>query len=119
MAAFVPLARDGGALLERTHHLLMLGFVYPVLEEMVFRGLIQGWLAKHLPQRLGPLSLANTLTSVLFTLLHMIRLVPWVAVWVFVPSVIFGFFRERHGSLRTPILLHIYYNLGVLLLFVD
>jgi membrane protease YdiL (CAAX protease family) len=34
---------------------------------------------------------------------------------VFVPSLVFGHFRERHESLVTPMLLHSFFNLTYLL----
>jgi membrane protease YdiL (CAAX protease family) len=33
------------------------------------------------------------------------------------PSRVFGFFRDRTGRLVAPIVLHIFYNAGFLLLF--
>ena len=36
---------------------------------------------------------------------------------VFLPSLVFGFFKDRTGRLTAPILLHSFYNAGFLLLF--
>ncbi|MBU1192755.1 MAG: hypothetical protein KKA36_09395 [Gammaproteobacteria bacterium] len=36
---------------------------------------------------------------------------------VIVPSLIFGHFRDRFGTLHAPIMLHIYYNLGYFWIF--
>lgn len=86
--------------------------VYPVLEEIVFRGLIQDALARHVPNPLpGPLTTANVLSSVLFALMHLIGHTPLWAAAVFLPSLVFGYFRERHG-LAAPIVLHVFYNAG-------
>lgn len=90
----------------------------PVVEEYVFRGLIQGWLLKRLPgRRVGPVSLANILTSVAFCIPHFFRTDPVWAASVFFPSLVFGHFRERHGGLATPIGLHVFYNAGYFWLF--
>lgn len=98
--------------------LFLLGIlVYPVLEEIVFRGLVQDAIRNRLAQRLGPLSLANLITSVLFAAAHLLRQpLHWAALVIF-PSLVFGFFRERHDTLGTPILLHAFYNLGPVWLF--
>ncbi len=91
--------------------------VYPVLEEIVFRGLIQDALARLMAWRLGPLTVANLITSVLFAAAHLIHQPPVWAALVFFPSLVFGYFRERHDTLGTPILIHVFYNLGAVYLF--
>lgn len=60
---------------------------------------------------------ANVAVSVVFTALHVVRRVNPASVAVFVPSLIFGFFRERYNGLTVPIALHIFYNAGFVLLF--
>jgi hypothetical protein len=93
--------------------------LYPVLEEIVFRGLIQELVHDYLsPRFLGPISVANLLTSILFAGLHLLSQPPLWAALVFFPSLVFGFFKDRHRSLFAPIMLHVFYNAGFLLLFV-
>lgn len=89
----------------------------PVLEELAFRGWLQTELLSRWPRRLGPLSHANLLTSVVFTALHFIQHPPLWAAGVFLPSLVFGHFRERHAGLVSPMLLHAWYNAGYFLLF--
>lgn len=91
---------------------------YPVVEEIVFRGLVQELVHNYISQRwLGPLSIANLLTSCLFTGLHFLYHPPLWAALVFFPSLVFGFFKDRSGHLTAPILLHVFYNAGFLWLF--
>jgi membrane protease YdiL (CAAX protease family) len=91
---------------------------YPVIEELVFRGLVQDLAHQHLrPWRLGPLSHANVLTSLLFTALHFINHPPLWAAAVFIPSLIFGLFKDRTGGLGAPVTLHVFYNSGYFWLF--
>lgn len=90
--------------------------VYPILEECLFRGNLQPWLGQQLSGGLGRLSWANLVTSVLFTALHFVFHPPLWAAAVFVPSLVFGFFRERHQRLDTAILLHASYNASYALL---
>jgi membrane protease YdiL (CAAX protease family) len=96
---------------------LSLLLVQPLLEELVFRGLLQGlalaWLSRHgSAWRLGPLSLANLLVSAGFVLLHL-RAQPlaW-AMAVAAPSLVLGHLRERYGSVWPPVLVHAFYNTG-------
>ena len=97
---------------------LMPVLLYPVLEEIVFRGLIQELVREFISRRtLGPLSLANLLTSLVFTGFHFFNHAPLWAALVFFPSLVFGFFKDRHHTLTAPILLHGFYNAGFLLLF--
>jgi membrane protease YdiL (CAAX protease family) len=91
--------------------------VQPLLEELVFRGLLQGqalaWLQRGgRPMRLGPLTLANVLVTVAFVALHL-RAQPlaW-ALAVAVPSLVFGHLRERFNSVWPAVGLHAYYNAG-------
>lgn len=103
--------------------LAVLCFAYPVMEEIVFRGGLQAWLASRTwgHARLGPCSLANFFTSLVFTAFHFISHPPLLAAMVFFPSLVFGFFRDltcrdaTHG-LAVPIVLHCWYNLIFFLL---
>jgi membrane protease YdiL (CAAX protease family) len=92
--------------------------LYPVVEELVFRGLLQDLAHRHLTAwQVGPFSHANILTSVLFTVLHFIHHPPLWAAAVLIPSLLFGFFKDRSGGLAAPILLHVFYNAGYFWLF--
>jgi membrane protease YdiL (CAAX protease family) len=83
-----------------------------VLEEIVFRGLLQELVRDLLSRAMyGPLTVANLLTSLCFTGAHFFH-PPLEAALVFFPSLVFGFFKERTDSLVAPVLLHAFYNAG-------
>lgn len=89
----------------------------PVLEELVFRGILQGQalrlsIRQGQPLRLGPFTLANVLVTVSFVALHL-RAQPlaW-ALAVAVPSLVLGHLRERLASVWPAILVHAVYNAG-------
>lgn len=89
----------------------------PVLEELLFRGVIQGQFASA-PwgrNRLAGLSAANCVTTVLFALAHLLHHSPLWAAGVIAPSLVFGHFRERYGKVYPSILLHAFYNACYLL----
>ena len=90
----------------------------PLCEELLFRGLIQGHLLESTPKQntwLG-LSSSNLLTSCLFSLAHLAnQSVSW-SLLVFLPSLCFGFVRDRFGSVYPSIILHVFYNGGYFLL---
>jgi hypothetical protein len=89
-----------------------------VLEELLFRGVVQGQFLLRTwggEKRWG-MTQANLLTSVLFMLAHAIYHPPLWAVAVFVPSLVFGYFRDRYGNITPSLALHVYYNMGYFLL---
>jgi membrane protease YdiL (CAAX protease family) len=91
--------------------------VYPLLEELVFRGAVQGWLLDRRwggHSRLG-ITVANLMTTAAFTALHFLHHPPLWALSVAVPSLVFGLFRDRHGHVYPSIALHGLYNLFYLL----
>lgn len=92
--------------------------LYPVAEEVVFRGFIQDFVQRRLPAwRVGPITHANLLTSLLFSAMHFINHPPAWAAAVLVPSLVFGFFKDRTGTLGAPIALHVFYNAGYFWVF--
>lgn len=86
--------------------------LYPVVEELLFRGFIQGELLRHkfCSQRHFFISRANLMTSFLFALLHLVYQPPLWALAVIVPSLVMGHFRERYHSIVPAVALHIYFN---------
>jgi membrane protease YdiL (CAAX protease family) len=96
--------------------LLSLVLLFPIIEEILFRGFIQPFLAKRLHQRWSIFSLANVLSSILFVLAHFINHPPVCALAVLIPSLVFGYIQERTNNLAAPIALHSTYNAGFFLL---
>lgn len=90
----------------------------PLSEELLFRGIVQGYLLQSMGRQktwIG-LSMPNILTSLLFTLAHLAsHSLSW-SLLVFVPSLCFGFVRDRFGSVYPSIVLHAFYNTGYFLL---
>jgi membrane protease YdiL (CAAX protease family) len=96
--------------------LLTLTFFYPVLEEIIFRGILQPWIAQRWKQSLFNLSVANLITSSIFALVHLFHHSLLWAMATFIPSLIFGYSRERYNRLLAPIVLHASYNGGYFLI---
>ncbi|WP_018881442.1 JDVT-CTERM system glutamic-type intramembrane protease [Thioalkalivibrio sp. ALE30] len=98
-------------------HLLAVLLLYPVVEEWLFRGLLQGELLRRprFRERHLGVTRANLLTSAVFASLHLVHQPPLWALSILVPSLALGHFRERYGNLRWPIALHILFN-GVYIL---
>lgn len=77
-------------------------FAAPLAEEMLFRGLLFGWLRRHVS--FWPSAFASALV---FSLLHMIVEVipPTIAL-----GLVFAWMYERSGSLWTPVAVHTLHN---------
>ncbi len=92
--------------------LLSFILLQPLVEEWVFRGQLQPWLRRHLQAgaSAGLISPSNLATSALFSCAHLLtHSVAWSAA-VMLPSLVFGWFRERHGHIGPGLALHAIYN---------
>jgi membrane protease YdiL (CAAX protease family) len=80
--------------------LLVLGLVFPVFEELAFRGLIQKYLLRYsqLASRRVVVTGANGVTSLLFAAVHLFHQPLLVAALILIPSLIFGEMRDRYAS---------------------
>jgi uncharacterized protein len=96
--------------------LLQVIVLYPVIEEIIFRGFLQPWIAQRYDQTLCKLTVANLITSGIFTLVHLFEHSALWALATFIPSLIFGYSRERYKRLLAPIILHSAYNGGYFLI---
>ncbi len=83
-------------------------FISPTLEEIIFRGLLQDWLAKVIPNKLLMILILN----IAFAILHYrINTNLTYLLDVFICGVIFSRVKIRFNNLYYPIGLHIYYNM--------
>jgi len=91
-------------------------FLYPILEEFSFRGMLQGYLLEYriFNKKILGFSLSNYLTSLLFSCFHLFSKELFFAFLIFFPSLIFGYFRDKYKSVLPSILLHCFYNAGFL-----
>lgn len=90
----------------------------PVLEELLFRSWLQGWLRTRAwgRRQFGGFTLANMVVALLFSALHFISHPPLWAASVLLPSLLYGYFRDRHDNVAPAIALHVFYNAGYFLL---
>lgn len=113
----LPVRSDLGLPSIAWYQLALIILVYPILEEIVFRGLLLEFLTKRIHYRYRLLTAANVLTSLIFVMMHLIYN-DWIwGLLIFFPSLVFGYMKERHQSLISPIMLHSFYNLGFVWLF--
>jgi membrane protease YdiL (CAAX protease family) len=89
----------------------------PVVEEMLFRGLLWSAIGTRWPGRLGPISYASLVTALLFGFLHWPGLYGQATSggWVVVASataggLVFGYLRDRLGVLWIGLAVHVIGN---------
>ena len=89
----------------------------PLIEELLFRGIIQGQLSKSNwgQQARFRITAANIVTSVLFVALHMLNSSPIWSLTIFIPSILYGYFRDTFNSVYPAMLLHSVYNITVVI----
>jgi membrane protease YdiL (CAAX protease family) len=99
--------------------LMLLIIVYPIIEELVFRGFIQSSIVHLLKRRISfiGISLQNIITSFLFVSMHLFTHSIFWSCAVFIPSLIFGAFKDKYHSTKPSIALHIWYNFNYFLTF--
>lgn len=98
----------------------------PVLEEIVFRGGLQNYLKNKIQafdvvnniilSTKSFISIQNIVTSLIFSIAHLLYFSPLHAVLVFFPSIIFGLVYKQYNKLLFPIILHGIYNLNVFII---
>ena len=96
------LAADGLSLGSLLGLLLVAAGLGPLVEELLFRGLLYGWMRRHL----GVLASAS-LSALVFASVHAI---PWLIPSFFAIGVVLALLYERSGSLWPAIALHGTYN---------
>lgn len=100
--------------------LLILLVVNPILEEVYWRGFIYEKL-----RRAGTARFAILMTSVFYTLYHLLSVIPifngfygMVAVIpVFIAGLVWGYIRERTGSITATIIGHVLSDMGIIFVY--
>lgn len=102
-----------GAVMSQWQLFAWLVVIFPVLEEWLFRGVLQPHLLSRSygAQSLWGITLANTWTTLAFAAAHLLTHTPLWALLVIAPSLLFGWFRDRYNSILPGLILHICYNL--------
>lgn len=94
-------------------------FLFPLLEELAFRGFLQEYFQRWQIGRLDfyGITVANVGCSTLFVISHLFY---HSLIWSFaviLPSLLFGYCKDRYRSVVPCVLLHWFYNSGYYLIF--
>ena len=92
-------------------HLIFFLLFISFSEELFFRGFLIPVFSSFIKGNFWLFSYSNIIVSVAFSISHIfLHNVFWSAL-VFFPSLIYGYFREKHGSILPSVILHFAYNL--------
>ena len=99
--------------------IILLLLIAPIGEEMLFRGLLEGYLLLSLGTNPVSLVIAVSLPAVLFAAIHYVpyreappRCLRWVLTIALAAGLVAGFFRVYADSLLPAVLIHSCFNLG-------
>ena len=89
-------------------------FASPLIEEYIFRGLVQNKINKFVNKSyFFHISAGNLISSILFTCAHCI-INPFLIqnLFVIIPSLYFGYLYDKYNTLKLPILFHSFFNIN-------
>ena len=91
---------------------VMLVLLMPLLEELAFRGYLQGVLAASAVRRFSIFHISgqNLVTTAVFSAFHLLSHSVLWSLAVVLPSLVFGFFRDKYQSVIPSAMLHVYFN---------
>ncbi len=80
-------------------------------EEIFFRGFLMSLFAIELKRKIFIFSYSNIAAAIVFSIFHLfIHDILWSAS-VFIPALVYGYFREKHDSVLPAVILHFFYNI--------
>ncbi len=91
--------------------------VAPIVEECLFRGLLQPFIRSKINYNISFISVANIITSIFFAFLHLFYFNILQSMLVFIPSLFLGVLYERSRSIVPPIATHAVFNLNIFILY--
>lgn len=101
-----------------TYNIILFLFASPLVEEYIFRGLVQKNIQKKLNYTFfSYISLGNIITSVIFTACHFIADNNFiVTILIIFPSIYLGILYDKYKSIKQPFFAHSLFNIIV---FID
>lgn len=100
------------------YNILLFLFASPLLEEFIFRDIVQYNLQKYIKYTLfSYISLSNIITSVIFALSHyIVGSGIFVTILLIIPSIYLGLIYDKYGSIKYTVVAHSFFNIIV---FID
>lgn len=100
------------------YNIVLFLFASPILEEFLFRGLVQNKVNKYIKFCFLHLSLGNITASIIFTFLHFIlHNFSLIYLLVIFPSLFFGYLFDKYKGLLFPVLCHSFFNFNIFIAY--
>lgn len=90
-------------------------FASPLIEEYIFRGLVQDKINKFVNKtHFFHISAGNLISSILFTSAHCIINPFFIQnLFVIIPSLYLGYLYDKYKTLKMPVLFHSFFNINI------
>lgn len=97
------------------YNIILFLFASPLLEEFIFRGLVQNNINNFLKTGVFlHISFGNIISSLIFTFIHLLlNDFAFIYLLVFLPSLFFGYLYDKYRNLLLPVLFHSFFNINV------
>lgn len=101
------------------YNIVLFIFASPLLEEFVFRGLVQKSINNFLKSGIFLyISSGSIISSLIFTFIHLIlNDFAFIYLLVFFPSLFFGYLYDKYKTLLLPVLFHSFFNINVFIAY--
>lgn len=97
------------------YNVILFLFASPLLEEFIFRGLVQNRINKIAKTSFFlHISYGSIISTLIFVFVHFIASgYNYVNFLVFFPSLFLGYLYDKYNTLKLPVLFHSFFNLNV------
>lgn len=101
------------------YNIVLFLFASPLLEEFIFRGLVQKSINNFLKSGFFlHISYGSIISSSIFTFIHLLlNNFAVIYLMVFLPSLFFGFLYDKYKTLLLPVLFHSFFNINVFIAY--
>lgn len=101
------------------YNIVLFLFASPLLEEFIFRGLVQKSINNFLKSGIFlHISPGSIISSLIFTFIHLIlNDFAFIYLRVFLPSLFFGYLYDKYKTLLMPVLFHSFFNINVFIAY--
>lgn len=96
------------------YNIILFLFASPLLEEFIFRGLVQNSINKFFKSGIFlHISYGSFISSLIFTFFHLLlNDFVFMYILVFLPSLFFGYLYDKYKTLLLPVLFHSFFNIN-------
>lgn len=101
------------------YNIVLFLFASPIVEEFIFRGLVQNKINNFLKSAFFlHISYGSLISSFIFTFIHLLlNNFTLIYILVFLPSLFLGYLYDKYNTLLLPVLFHSFFNINAFILY--